>query len=222
MYSLSTGCWCEPAPHSTGVAVQPPFAFLTDFTDASRCAHRVFECLGKAAENPGHPFRAFAVATTDPAGAPELRTVILRGFDPASRELRFYTDSRSPKFDYLTRQRLAALLFYDPSTRLQVRTLTRVTVHHRDAESARVWSETRGENRIMYAELYAPGAEIPPDVETAHPAVPPTDDPFAFDNFAVVSCVFDSLDVLELSPIGNRRAVLTWDEAGVRLTRLAP
>jgi hypothetical protein len=199
-----------------------PFAYLTDFSDADRCADRVFAPLAAAARAPGHPFRAFAVATADPAGAPEVRTVILRGFDPLARTLTFFTDSRSPKFDYLVRQKRAALLFYDPTDRLQVRTLAAVTVRHGDAEARLVWSATRGESRTMYAERYAPGEEVPPETETAHPSVPPVDDPFAFGNFAVVECRFDSLDVLELSPVGNRRAVLTWDGDAVRLTRLAP
>lgn len=202
--------------------MQPPFAFLPDFADPAAAAARVFAPFRAAADGPGHPFRTFAVATADPAGAPEVRTVVLRAFDPAARVLRFFTDARSPKFDYLTRHRRAALLFYDPAAHLQVRTLAAVAVSHGDADAAKVWADTRGESRTMYAERYAPGDEIPPDAETAHPAVPAVGDPFAFGNFAVVDCRFDALDVLELSPVGNRRAVLTWDESGVRLTRLAP
>lgn len=202
--------------------MQSPFAYLTDFADAAGCAKRVFAPFTAAATSPAHAFRSFAVATEDPAGAPEVRTVILRGFDPEARELTFFTDSRSPKLDYLTRQKRAALLFYDVATRLQVRTLATVTVHHGDAEARLIWSATRGESRTMYAERYAPGEEIPPETETAHPSVPPLDDPFAFGNFAVVECRFDSLDVLELSPVGNRRAVLSWEGNNVRLTRLAP
>jgi hypothetical protein len=148
--------------------------------------------------------------------------VILRGFDAETREITFFTDSRSPKCDYLIRQKRAALLFYDPATRLQVRTLATVTVRHGDADARLIWCATRGESRTMYAERYAPGEEIPPETETAHPSVPAIDDPFAFGNFAAVECQFDALDVLELSPVGNRRAVLTWDGNGVRLTRLAP
>lgn len=202
--------------------MHPPFQYLTSFSDPAGCAARVFAPLAAAAAGPGHPFRSFAVATADPAGAPEVRTVILRGFDPAERTLAFFTDSRSPKFDYLVRQKRAALLFYDAAARLQVRTLAAVTVHHGDADARLVWSATRGESRTMYAERYAPGEEVPPETETAHPSVPPVDDPFAFGNFAVVECRFDSLDVLELSPLGNRRAVLSWEGKSVRLTRLAP
>jgi pyridoxamine 5'-phosphate oxidase len=67
----------------------------------------------------GEDADAMALATTDAAGHPSVRMVILRGFD--DRGFAFYTNLESPKARHLAEHRLAALLFYWAPLHRQVR-----------------------------------------------------------------------------------------------------
>ncbi len=71
-----------------------------------------------AADEPNDP-NAMAVATVDTAGVPNLRMVLLKGFD--ARGAVFYTNTESAKGRELDAQPQAALLFHWKSKRRQVR-----------------------------------------------------------------------------------------------------
>ena len=56
-----------------------------------------FAALAAGAADRHDAFHTPALASIGYDGAPALRTVILRRFDAAQRELQLHTDSRSPK-----------------------------------------------------------------------------------------------------------------------------
>ena len=199
-----------------------PIAFLTDFRDGEGCFHRVAGWLHGALQSAAHPFRVFTAATADADGVPDARVVVLRGFDPVGREVRFHTDARAPKVDQLRARPRVSLVFYDDAVKLQVRIPATATVHHEDGTAAAAWGSSLVRSRADYAVADEPGVELEPDAPTGNPPPPSMDDPTAFGNFVLVTCRFDSIDVLELNPAGHRRAVFTWDGDEVRLTRLAP
>lgn len=60
------------------------------------------------------PFRTPTLATTNPTGRPSLRTVVLRGFNPATRCITIHTDRRSPKIHEIRQTPQMALHVYDP------------------------------------------------------------------------------------------------------------
>ena len=95
--------------------------FLSDFTDADGCYARVAWRLGTAVRSAEHPFRLFTLATVGPDRYPHARTVVLRGFDPVERSVKFYTDCRSTKVRHIAGEPRVALLFYDPRSRLHLR-----------------------------------------------------------------------------------------------------
>jgi pyridoxamine 5'-phosphate oxidase len=75
------------------------------------------------AHEPNDP-NAFALATVDAAGQPNVRVVLLKGVDPpahAARGLVFYTNLESPKGLELLSAAQAALNFHWKSLRRQVR-----------------------------------------------------------------------------------------------------
>src|SRR6185295_16271379 len=74
---------------------------------------------------------AFALATVDAGGAPNVRILLLKGLDPAGHAARgfvFYTNFDSAKGDELLASRKAALNFHWKSLRRQVRVRGLVSV----------------------------------------------------------------------------------------------
>ena len=62
-----------------------------------------------------------SVATLDANGLPSQRVMILRHVDWAARKLRFHTDARSTKTTTLPERNAAAVLFYLPESKIQLR-----------------------------------------------------------------------------------------------------
>ena len=91
---------------------------MADVDPLTWCA----EWLADAAQaEPVNP-TAVALATVDGAGHPQVRMVLLRGFD--RNGFVFYTNTDSPKGEELAQQPLAALCFYWKSLARQVVTST--------------------------------------------------------------------------------------------------
>jgi pyridoxamine 5'-phosphate oxidase len=196
--------------------------FLNDFTDAAGCYARVAWRLGTAARASEHPLRLFTLATVGPDRYPYARAVILRGFDPEDRAVRFYTDCRSSKVRHIAAEPRVALLFYDHHSRLQFRVPAVARLHHEDEEARQGWLDSPPEHRALYAAESGPGTGLDPDAPVGFPPPPDEDDADAFSRFVVVVCHFDSLDVTELRPDGHRRVRLTWGPYGLDINRLAP
>ena len=197
--------------------------FLTDFADADGVYARTAWRLGAAARSAEHPFHLFTLSTVGPDRYPHARVVVLRGFDPVERSVRFYTDCRSPKVRHMAGEPRVALLFYDPAARLQLRIPASARLHHEDADAREAWLACPPDHRALYRGESGPGTGLDPDaaVGIAPPAAGEEDDD-AFGRFVVVVCHFDALDVTELHPDGHRRVRLTWGPHGLDIDRLAP
>src|ERR1700752_4678286 len=105
-----------------------------DFTEASeplRLFAAWFEDAKKA--EPNDP-EAMALATVDASGMPDVRMVLLKGFD--ERGFVFYSNEESQKGGELTANPRAAIVFHWKSLRRQVRlrgTVTAVSAAEADA-----------------------------------------------------------------------------------------
>ena len=96
----------KPLTDSDFTAAQEPFdLFQTWFDDA------------KASE-PNDP-NAMALATVDPEGMPDVRMVLMKGYDPQG--FVFYTNTGSAKGTQLLASRKAAIVFHWKSLHRQVR-----------------------------------------------------------------------------------------------------
>jgi pyridoxine/pyridoxamine 5'-phosphate oxidase len=73
--------------------------------------------LARAAADPRHPCRVVQLATVGLDGAPRLRSVILRGIEPAMRVLRLHTDRRSAKAAEIAVEPRVALLAWEARAR---------------------------------------------------------------------------------------------------------
>ena len=153
-------------------------------------------------------FHTPALATIGRDGAPALRTVVLRGFDAATRCLAIHTDCRSAKYAELIADPRAVLHGYDAATRMQLRLAGRATLHHDDAIADAAWAASRKTSRMTYATAWAPGTALPA------PPIAPKDATSGRAHFAAVMLRFDHLDWLLLDPAGHARARFDWAADG--------
>ena len=97
----------------------PPGLTTGDFTEAAEPIRLFSSWFAEAAKaEPSDP-EAMALATVDNDGLPNLRMVLLKGFD--ERGFVFYTNTESQKGQELTAQPRAGLNFHWKSLRRQVR-----------------------------------------------------------------------------------------------------
>ncbi len=167
-----------------------------------------------------HPFHLVTVATVDEAGAPQVRTVVLRAFDVARREVRFHTDARSPKAAQIQRKGRVALHWYDAARRLQIRIAATATIHQGDALARAAWEASPPRSRACYHAAAAPGTPVAA-VPAACPPPDPADDR-GLDAFAIVCCRFDAVELLLLRAAGHERIRLQLAGPGPISEILAP
>jgi len=186
---------------------RPP-AFYDDLDAAFAEAWRR---LVRGAADRRSAFHTPVLATTGPDGAPEGRTVVLRGVDPDAAVLRCHTDARSAKVAAIAREPRVQLVFYDPGAKIQLRATGTATVHRADAAAERAWAGTGPHARRCYlidpapgTAIGGPGSGLPPGLGTAAPE--PGDREAGRDNFAVVAVAATALDWLYLAARGHRRA----------------
>ena len=187
---------------------------------AAEVWHLVAAELSAAVRSGRHPFHLVTLATLGPNGSPQARTVVLRGFDEAAREIRFHTDARSPKAAELTRDGRTALHWYDPAGRLQIRIAAVATLHHEDSIARQAWEAAAPMSRGCYTSPTAPGTPLP----EVPPALPPAgpDDARGLANFAVVCCRFATVELLALHAAGHQRLRLDLGGPEPLATILAP
>jgi pyridoxamine 5'-phosphate oxidase len=172
------------------------------------CRAEAFRRLARGVADRRCPFHTPTLATIGADGAPELRTLVLRGFEAGSRTLRLHTDARSGKVAELARDPRCALHLYDPAAKLQLRLAGRAAVHGEDAIADAAWAASRDFSRMCYAITPAPGTPV----DTPPPA--PRDAEAGRGVFRVLLLRFDQLEWLELAAEGHRRARFAWSADG--------
>jgi hypothetical protein len=171
------------------------------------CLQEALRRLGRGVADRRSPFHTPTLATIGADGAPEIRTLVLRGFEPLARTLRLHTDARSGKVAELAREPRCALHFYDPGAKLQLRLAGHATVHGDDAVASAAWEASRDFSRMCYAIEPAPGSPV------AEPPAAPRDAEAGRGVFRVILLRFDRLEWLELAAAGHRRARFVWTGA---------
>jgi len=173
-----------------------------------------FALLEEGAADASSPLRKPAFATLSASGAPAVRTVILRKFDPQARMLELFTDARSAKVAELEREPRASMLFYDPRRDVQLR-LMGSAVPLTGAPAADAWEAAGLPSRRAYLAVAAPGASsdgptsgLPPEVEGIVPSAERLEEGRV--NFALIRFGFDEADLVVLSRSGHRRARIRW------------
>jgi pyridoxamine 5'-phosphate oxidase len=176
--------------------------------DLAETLAEAFRLLARGVADRRSPFHTPCLGTVDEAGAPSLRTVVLRGFDAERRCVRIHTDLRSAKAREVARMPAVMLHGYDSGAQVQLRLSGRATLHHDDATADEAWDRSRPFSRLVYAVPAAPGTPC------ATPPPAPADEAGGRAHFAVMMLRFDRLEWLWLCAGGHRRASFTWTGAG--------
>lgn len=181
----------------------------TPYQDLDAAWAHLTQQLTRATVDRRHPFRLVTLGTLADFGA-NLRTVVLRHFDPATLTLTCYTDARSQKIQELTEHPTLTWLFWHPRQQLQIKAIGRVQIEQGTPRCQRLWDNMHPAARATYLTLSAPGtpqlqptSDLPPDLV----AQPPADQSMA--HFTIVDCRVDTLEWLHLDGLDHRRARYT-------------
>ncbi|MGL4288873.1 MAG: pyridoxamine 5'-phosphate oxidase family protein [Phreatobacter sp.] len=158
------------------------------------------------------PWHLPTIATVDRHGAARLRTVVLRGCDPALRQVRFHTDNRSAKAAELAADPRIAVHAYDAGLKLQIQLAGRAAILPADGAGQAAWGGARLGSRACYGVAPGPGATI----ASGGAYVLPADEAGILAgsaHFIAIEITVDRLEWLQLHEAGHRRALFDWTSA---------
>ncbi len=160
------------------------------------------------------PFHTPCVATLT-NGALSMRTVVLRKAFPLLKELRFHTDIRSNKWKELQNNDSISALFYDASTRVQIRVNGKAILHFNDTITSEAWQKTTLSSRRCYLTQASPSSfsAIPTSglsEEIEQEKFTLADSEAGAKYFGIVSIQVESMEWLWLNHAGHRRAFFDY------------
>lgn len=166
------------------------------------------------------PFHTPCVATLN-NGEVNMRTVVLRKAIPLLNELRFHTDTRSNKWKELQNNDSISALFYDPSTRVQIRVKGKAILHFNDEMTSEAWQKTTLSSRRCYLTLASPSSfsAIPTSGlsdEVEREKFTLAESEVGAQNFGIVSLQVESMEWLWLNHAGHRRAFFDYVNSSYR------
>lgn len=195
--------------------IDPPY-----YDSLEEALSYAFAMLAAGAKDRRSGFHTPAVGTIDLNGAPSVRTVVLRRFDPIERIIAFHTDMRTRKPKEIAANSRIAVHFYDAGRKLQLRTDCTARLEHGSEVARAAWTASRAMSRACYAQAFPPGDPLPEPDAYAHAT--PLEDEEAFRNFAVVRAKILRLEWLYLASKGHRRALFDWRGGELKCMWLAP
>ena len=180
--------------------------------DLSLTLAEALATLRDAVRDRRSPMHTPSAATIGLDGRPRNRIVVLRGFNPEERTLRFHTDIRSEKWHELVRDPRLALLFYHPEVRIQLRLEGLAEWHQDDPVADAAWTDSQAMSRHCYAVRPEPGSQL----DVAGAFVLPKGRELSDEgrpNFVAILLHYHRLEWLWLGADGHRRAVFEWTDA---------
>lgn len=166
--------------------------------------------LQRGALDTKHPFRFFSLASHTDSDI-DVRYVVLRKLDE-EMNLFFFTDYRSTKVKQLKNKPHAALLFYYPEKKVQVRIKGNIEIHHQNELSRSFWSTIQGDAKMAYNATIPPG-EIIKDPQAAYNWPAEMDDRF----FCLIKVIPIQIEALQIHGLNHIRVVFqknkeTWEK----------
>lgn len=150
-------------------------------------------------------FNFLQLATIGLDGAPQVRTIVMRGCSRAAGTVSFVTDIRSPKIVEIGRDPRVSLIGYDMAAMVQMRMTGRAEIVADEGERRRMWTALKGRTLLLFDAPLSPGTPVDAagnplqPVEDAHAPAEP------FERFALVTVSLSSLEWLDLSAEPHRR-----------------
>ena len=205
----------QPPQHYNDLAAIPPVIFAM-LNDAVRRRH--------------DDWHTPTLGYVDAAGAPVLRTVVLRGFEAGPPfVLQFHTHDLAPKVAALRANPQAALHFYHRQAKLQIACEGIASLHTDDATAENAWQHTALFSRRCYMVEGASGAHLDaPGSGFELYDVPADRTPSAEESargrrhFTVVRLQVQRIDWLYLAMEGNRRAQIDLSDGTLNARWVLP
>ena len=167
--------------------------------------HQCWALLKRGVEDRRFSFHHPVLSNVTAAGKPGSRVVILRSADAVTRQLRFHTDIRSPKWHDLSLKPDVSVICYDGAEKVQLRIAGQAKLHNADDVARAAWDQSQRMSRITYGSQPGPGAAI-----GGFDAfdLPDTDDDIAdgYSHFGAIVVNVTTIDWLYLKARRNRRA----------------
>lgn len=176
-----------------------------------------FRRLARGVADRRSAFRSPTLATVGPDGRPQVRTVVLRGFDAATRLLTVHSDLRAAKIAALRADPNVAVHVWDDSAQIQVRIDGTAVISAGDALARAEWARLHAGSRATYRSQPTPATPVEDPAD-----IPRVDEDAAFARFAVLRVQLDGLDWLHLAREGQRRAHFVWRDAVLDQRWLVP
>jgi hypothetical protein len=180
------------------------------YNHLSACLATAWCLLERGAKDRNSPFHTLTLATVAANGAPDARTLVLRGVCSKTNRLRFHTDRRTQKLEHLRHDPRCTVLGYDPAAKLQLRLEGEAVFHLDDSIAEDAWMRSQAQSRACYTQEMPPGRPIDEPSDIA-PQLP-TDFKAGRNNFCVLLIEITRLEWLYLHHLGHRRAA--WRRKG--------
>ena len=193
-------------------------------TLAREILSRAFDLIERGVKERPADFHTPVLVTTGADNFPEARTVVLRKFERATRDLLCHVDLRSPKVPEIQNNPNTAWLFYHQPEKLQLRIRATTTVHTDDELANQQWRASQLFSRRCYCGdapgtlKDAPSSGLPAFLEDRQPTAEETET-LGRKNFAVLQSKINKIEVYELNVKGHRRSLFIFDENGNLETR---
>ena len=184
---------------------------MSDLGDLGAFLDAGWQHLSRGVADSRSPARYPTFATVSPSGVPEARTVALRAAAQGDAVVEVHTDIVTAKIKALEASPRAALHVWLPKPRLQIRLTTTVQIVTGEAVET-AWAKVPPDSRVSYGTNPDPGTPIPDVFDYDKPPVR--------DRFAVLRCVIDHIDLVELGERHRRAEFIRAN--GWRGTWLAP
>jgi pyridoxamine 5'-phosphate oxidase len=176
-----------------------------------------YACLAEGTADPGSIWHTPTLANVDALGIASQRSVVLRGWQSATRTLEIHTDIRSAKYEALRRNPKAALHGWDTARKIQLRLLGDVQLHVGDAVAQAAWHDLRPATRATYGILPGPGTPLQRAQDTTQ-----AEENAGFAVFCVIKMTVQELEWLHLEQGSQARAHFRWDNGSHRSMWLVP
>ncbi len=187
-----------------------------DFENPRELLTHLWSRLESAVADRASPLRIATFCTNGLDGFPAARSVIMRYVSPSLSQIRFQTDFRSPKVAELLRDPRSAMLFWDSSTKTQLRLAGNAIVSRDDAASRELIANSHPGSLAVFRNLSVPSTPIASPNEAVLAESP------LLQNVALVSFNVQTLEWLWLDDAGHRRCRFTFGDANVSHQWLVP
>ncbi len=155
--------------------------------------------LQRSLHDHGSDLRNVQLATVAADGAPEVRTLVLRGFTWPPGRLELHTDVRAAKVPAIAATGRVALLAWSAEEQLQLRFSGTARLHRNDEIARDRWDKLSPRGRAAYGTVARPGAGIADP--TDRPLLAPDEQ---YRQFGILLITIGSIDVLRLGPDGRQ------------------